>query len=76
MMSAISDLINSKMDFIRKWAEKRTNRSLPYYFIPFTYTFVGLLMLIALPSYVFTLMEGNVYLNPEMTKLAEITYEP
>ena len=58
MMSAISDLINAKMDFFRKMAENNLKRTLPYYFIPFMYTFVGLILLIALPSYVFTIMEG------------------
>merc|ERR1712039_740541 len=43
--------------------EKSSKRSLPYFFIPFLYTFTGLLLLIALPSYVFTLMEGWMLLD-------------
>ena len=41
MMSAISDLINAKMDDFRKKLEKRSKKTMPYYAIPLGYTIIG-----------------------------------
>ncbi|CAG5079392.1 Oidioi.mRNA.OKI2018_I69.PAR.g9243.t1.cds [Oikopleura dioica] len=64
MMSAISDLINHQMDRIRDWLEKHVfPDGVNYYFIPSCYTFGGLIFFIAIPSYIFTIMEDWTMLD-------------
>ena len=58
MMSVISDLINGKMDQLRKLIERNTTKMVPCYFIPIIYTIVGFIFLIVVPSIIFTIMEG------------------
>ena len=59
MMSVISDLINGKMDQLRKLIERNTTKMVPCYFIPIIYTIVGFIFLIVVPSIIFTIMEGT-----------------
>jgi hypothetical protein len=48
------------MDNIRDWLEKHLfPNGVSYYFIPSCYTFGGLILFIAIPSYIFTVMEGT-----------------
>ena len=48
------------MDRIRDWLEKHfVPNGVSYYFIPSCYTFGGLILFIAIPSYIFTIMEGK-----------------
>ena len=64
MMSVISDLINGKMDQLRKLIERNTTKMVPCYFIPIIYTIVGFIFLIVVPSIIFTIMEGtNLHSN-------------
>lgn len=57
MMSVISDLINGKMDQLRKLIERNTTKMVPCYFIPIIYTIIGFIFLIVVPSIIFTIME-------------------
>ena len=57
MMATISDLINHLMELVRKTIERLRNTSLPYYTVPAAYSGTGLLLVIIVPSLIFTRME-------------------
>ena len=59
MMSSISDLINSKMEQFRRKLEIKTKKTMPYYVVPIGYTLLGSIVLIIVPSVIFTIMEGR-----------------
>ena len=58
-MSVISDLINSKMDALRRKIQGTRSKVIPCYVIPLAYTVLGFIFLVIVPSIIFTLMEGT-----------------
>ena len=60
------------MDRIRDWLEKHVfPDGVNYYFIPSCYTFGGLIFFIAIPSYIFTIMEGTKQILKQICHLLD-----
>ena len=60
MMSVISDLINSRMDALRRLIQGQRSKALPCYAIPAAYTVLGFIFLVIVPSVIFMFMEGKL----------------